>query len=105
MARKKKMQAEACLFTMSHRHDPHTSKRAAREFVKSGKLKTHFDIIVQAVHDHPGLTAHELERYTGLTYVQIDRRTKDLEDWGRIVRHGERNNALCLWPPKGDGCE
>ena len=78
MSRKKKMQAESMfsstcyhsgtLFPMSHRHDPHTSKRAAREFVKSGKLGRQIGIIFQAVCDHPGLTAHELARYTGLTF-------------------------------------
>ncbi len=86
------------LFTMYHRHDPATSRTAAVVFRKSGKRRTHAAIILEAVQAHPGNTAHDLEKYTPLTYVQIDRRALEMERDRLIHRKGVRNGAMCWWP-------
>jgi len=92
------MMHDAPLFTKYHRHDPATSRTAAAVFRKSGKRKTHEAIILEAVTAHPGNTAHELEKYTPLTYVQIDRRALEMERDRLIHRKGVRHGAMCWWP-------
>lgn len=65
-------------------NDPVSSHIAAETITSTGKRQTHLEMIVEAIYAHPGCTAGELTRYTGLTHVQIDRRTGDLRATGRV---------------------
>lgn len=67
---------------LARKTDPHTSKEAA---AKSAEFAPkHADRIVHALKTHGPRTAKELEQIIGLTVVQIDRRTSELERSGRI---------------------
>jgi hypothetical protein len=69
---------------ISRANDPESSHLAAESITSTGKRQSHLEIIIAAVYAHPGCTAGELMRYTGLTHVQIDRRTGDLRVSGRV---------------------
>jgi hypothetical protein len=69
---------------VSRANDPESSHIAADTITSSGRRQTQIEIIIEAVYAHPGCTAGELSRHTGLTHVQIDRRTGDLRATGRV---------------------
>lgn len=62
--------------------DPATSHAAAKKAEKFAL--SHAGRVVGALRVHGAHTAHELQALTGLTVVQIDRRTCELERDGRI---------------------
>jgi DNA-binding transcriptional ArsR family regulator len=68
--------------------DPATSHEAARELDRSGERRRAAMRALQAVRDHPGLTANELELVCGVTDGSIRKRLKELERMG-LVRRGE----------------
>ncbi len=61
--------------------DPATSHAAARKAARFAA--SHAGRILAALQQGPA-TAHELERRTGLTVPQIDRRMTELADAGRV---------------------
>lgn len=56
--------------------DPAQSHQAAAQ--AAFFAPSHADRILTALRLHGPMTAHELERYTGLTAVQIDRRAAEM---------------------------
>jgi predicted ArsR family transcriptional regulator len=61
---------------LARKSDPGQSAAAGERAVAfSG---SHRELILAALKKHGPMTAHELERYTGLNYVQIDRRMHEL---------------------------
>lgn len=62
--------------------DPATSAAAAKH--AANFANSHAGRILAALQQHGAHTAHELQALTGLTVVQIDRRTCELERDGRI---------------------
>jgi predicted transcriptional regulator len=66
----------------ARRSDPETSKKAAE---KAERFATsHAGRILAALKTHGPRTAHELSQLIGLTVVQIDRRTIELQRAGHI---------------------
>ena len=65
---------------------------------KNGGMKRHADIIEDLVRQYPGWTAKELGALGVLSFHQIDRRTKELEDQGRIRRAANGSEDLRLYP-------
>lgn len=66
----------------ARRTDPMTSHHAA---TRAGDFaSSHAGRILQALRTHGPRTAHELSQLIGLTVVQIDRRTCELEREARI---------------------
>lgn len=76
--------------SLSRKTDPRSSHLAAYRFTESGNRLTHIDKIVAAVNLHPGMTAGELQLFTGLSHVQIDRRNGDLRRRKLVVFGEER---------------
>lgn len=66
----------------ARRTDPLTSHHAARRAEQFAS--THAGRILHALRTHGPRTAHELSQLIGLTVVQIDRRTCELERNARI---------------------
>jgi len=88
--------------------DPGTSHHALREMDKSGKRLSHNEIVRRAVYAHPGLTAVELTKPTGLTEYQVRRRLTDLKN-KKTVRPGEEKECsihksimVTWWPRDGE---
>lgn len=89
-------------------HDPLTSARAAREATDSGRATSQAAWFLEAVRQHPGLTASELARASGGQYdrYQANRRLSDLERRGEVragdSRRCETTGRLELtWYPLG----
>jgi len=82
----------------SRRSDPASSRRAERDFVESGGPKRHADIIMDLVRQYPGWTAKQLGTLGVLKFEQIDRRTKEMEEAGRIRRVANGSEDLRLYP-------
>lgn len=77
---------------LARKSDPIQShEAAARAAVFAGP---HRERIVAALKKHGPMTAHELERFTGLHYVQIDRRMNEARRLGEA-----RALVQCI-----DGC-
>lgn len=76
------------MFARAHarRNDPHTSKEAARRAESFAASQS--GRILAALKKTGPATAKELEAPTGLTNVQITRRTKDMERDGLIKLTG-----------------
>ncbi|GGA00273.1 hypothetical protein [Dyella caseinilytica] len=93
---------------ISRANDPVSSHLAAEQITQTGKRQSHLELIVAAVYAHPGCTAGELTQYTGLTHVQIDRRTGDLRMSERIVFGAIRqcrvigSQQQTLWPMQAE---
>ena len=64
---------------------------------RSGGMKRHADIIEDLVGQHPGWTAKELGTLGVLRFDQIDRRTKEMEEAGRIRRVANGSEDLRLY--------
>lgn len=58
--------------------DPVTSHIAESKHTKSGKRRTQAEQVLVALKQHPGSTAGELSRDSGLNYHMISRRLTDL---------------------------
>lgn len=89
-------------------HDPLTSLRAAREATETGRATSQAAWFLDAVRQHPGLTASELARASGGLYdrYQANRRLSDLERRGEVragdSRRCETTGRLELtWYPLG----
>ena len=85
--------------------DPDTSHMAAEAFTRSGKRLSHNMRILKAIINKPGMTAGEIAEATGLTQVQVSRRTADFKKIK--IEEGEprhckalEHRPLCLtyWP-------
>ena len=93
---------------ISRANDPVSSHVAGESFTDSGKRQTQLERIIAAVYAHPGCTAGELTQHTGLTHVQIDRRTGDLRLSERIVFGAIRQCRVVgsvmqtLWPVQAE---
>lgn len=86
--------AEAAL---ARRTDPDTSRRAAERVVSGGTTKRHEAECLRLVREYPGRTSLELAGCgTDLTYHQIARRMKHLEEL-RLIRREDRGGAGALW--------
>jgi len=89
-------------------HDPLTSVRAAREANETGRAGTQAAWFLQAVREHPGLTASELARLSGGQYDRYaaNRRLSDLERAGMVRAGNARPSELSgraelTWFPLG----
>lgn len=77
--------------------DPDTSKDAAERataFVAKHEAKI-FEALYQA--GFLGLTAKEIASQTGLSDVQVSRRTGNMGERGLIKRSGEKRGGCCVW--------
>jgi hypothetical protein len=89
-------------------NDPVSSHLAAEQITSTGKRQTQLERIIAAIYAHPGCTAGELTQYTGLTHVQIDRRTGDMRMSGRVVFGPIRqcrvlgSQMQTLWPVQAE---
>lgn len=90
----------------ARKSDPETSKIAAEQITKSGKIAEHHQIIAALVRQYPGLTTGELsEKTTELTHEQIWRRMSELEELNTVI-HGDKRlckvrKTMCRpWWPK-----
>ena len=72
----------------SGRHDPVTSHEAEAEVTRGGKRRTHAEMVLAAVTEHPGETALFYGSLTGLGHIEAQRRLSDLTHKG-LVRQGE----------------
>ena len=68
---------------IAHRHDPASSHLAAERIVQSGKAKTHRDLVLAALREHPGSTAGEVAELTELSPVEVRRRLTDAKNAGQ----------------------
>ncbi len=64
--------------------DPESSHRAAEGVVRRGTVSRHERTILNALRDHPNVTAGELAKYIDLDSVQIARRVSAMVDKGLI---------------------
>jgi len=80
--------------TLARNADPAQSHEAAAR--AAAFAPTHRDRILAALRQYGPLTAHELERHTGLSYVQIDRRMHEL-----VKNHDARRAPLTRPTPTG----
>lgn len=84
----------------ARRTDPATSKQAA---MRAGTFaQSHADRIAAALKQHGPLTAHELEPFVGLNYVQIDRRMAELRRDKRVQAYAN-TDATPLTRPTPTG--
>lgn len=67
----------------ARRTDPATSHAAAKR--AEHFADTHKGRILAALREHGPMGAHEMQQWTGLTVVQIDRRINELRDAGQIA--------------------
>jgi predicted HTH transcriptional regulator len=84
-------------FTRRHcrTNGPTTSEKAAVR--AEGFYKGHCKTILASIKENGPQTAKEIARNTGLSSVQISRRTKDLQDAGLIKETGlERDGCRVL---------
>jgi DNA-binding transcriptional regulator GbsR (MarR family) len=68
--------------------DPDTSHMAARRALLFGG--SHRVLILACLRLHGNMTAHEMEKHTGLSYVQIDRRMHELVKAKLVIDSGVR---------------
>lgn len=74
----------------------HDAADRARQFAP-----THRERIKAALEQHGPRTAHELERLTGLTVVQIDRRMHELCKTGEAKPHAVNGAEVKRGTPSG----
>jgi CRP-like cAMP-binding protein len=84
------------------RTDPATSRLAAERITISGRRKTQAQAVLDAVRNHPGLTAVELANASGIERYAVSRRLPELESNGLIVRGPARmcsirNAMMTTW--------
>ncbi len=78
----------------SRRTDPATSHAAEREVSRSGRRLTQLQAVLADVRSHPGATAGEIARRTGIDRSTVSKRTADLANQGRIDRGQPRECAV-----------
>lgn len=89
----------------THNGDPETSFLAEQRMNKSGKRKTHQDIITDFVRQHPKHTAAEIGDETGLGQHECSRRLSELKNI--TVEHSEKRRCringtpMMTWIAKG----
>jgi len=84
---------------MTHRSDPPTSREAADKLVKSGRLHTQRQAVLEALRQCDGATHAELGAFMGLHWLTPARRLPELERAG-LVRKGEARTCAV----KGSRC-
>jgi len=88
------------LKTLFHKSDPETSREAAEQMVKSGKLteqENFIHYVIEVHRGHKSFTAKELAKDSGEDYYIIQRRLSGLHRKGKIERTGEKRNGCCVW--------
>ena len=88
----------------SRRTDPNTSKRAEREFTKSGARKSQAERVLAVIRSVPGETYSEIAWHAQLQPIQVMRRLNDLEKAGLIHKSDQRKcrvtGSVCsTWRP------
>lgn len=89
-------------FARARRTDPSTSGEAAHRMNRSGAAAAHVQKILDALAERNGQTGKEIAVATGLTQVQVMRRTKAMEDEGLLLRGTDdlkRDGQLTWWLP------
>lgn len=87
-------------FTFLARHtDPSTSIEAARKVTKEGTVSRHERLICEALCTHGPMTAKEMEARTGLSSVEISRRSTGLmyQEPKRCQYTGEIRGGFKVW--------
>lgn len=87
-----------------HTGDPESSVLAAEHMRATGKRLSHGAIIAAYVTRHPGLTAGEYARMTGMEVHEVRRRLTDLKASGKAYQGCVRvcrmeGTAQCEWWP------
>lgn len=77
----------------AHTLDPVTSHEAAAFMEDTGTLASHKATVALYVKRHPGLTASEYSRLTGMDVVEVRRRLTNLKDEGWAYQEGARRAA------------
>jgi len=80
---------------ISRRSDPATSKEGEAIVTRSGKRKSHMELIFDALLASPGQTAGELSENLSIGHWQIHKRLGDLKNKGAISQQGERTCNGC----------
>ena len=75
----------------ARRDDPATSHRAADRVNETGTAITHRQRIMNTLEHQTGLTCAEIARKSGLSYHQVQRRMRELQDMGFCSTIGQRN--------------
>ena len=85
--------------TATRKSHPDTSRIAEKKITKSGKRRTHCQIILACLHTNNGSTSSDLAFWLlgKLTHAQIWRRRKDLVENGYIKVSGVRNGYGIWW--------
>jgi DNA-binding MarR family transcriptional regulator len=79
----------------SRRTDPATSKRAGER--AETFAPRHISIIWNALRERGPMTPREIARVTGLDYHAVQRRGKELEQKGLIVRGVDERDGMRVW--------
>ena len=79
-----------------HRNDPGTSREAAEELVKSGKLNRQERDVFDALLLYPGQTSKELARLSGLDRYIVARRLPGLRLKGYAKNCPAQCDRLCF---------
>jgi hypothetical protein len=87
----------------ARKHDPESSREAARHMIETGALGECQQRTIAAVRAFPGMTSQELAERTGLDRYMLARRLPEVEPM--YVRRGETRacgvtgrKALTWWP-------
>jgi len=87
---------------LSHRHDPQTSREAAEQLRRSGKLGAQQRAVLEALRQCDGATHAELGAFMDLHWLTPARRLPELERVA-LVRKGEpricsiKGSRCCTW--------
>lgn len=82
---------DGLLVGLARRTDGPGSHEAAEAMRESGALNAQCELVLATVRAHPGLTAPEMERATGVSHYVLSRRLSDLLKRGLVCR----DNAKC----------
>jgi len=82
----------------SRKHDPESSKRAAREIESSGALKGQRLIALRLVEQYPGRSSKELAQLGTLDRYQLARRLPEMvkENHLRVTQEGSEDQRWWL---------
>ncbi len=86
-----------------HKDDPDTSKEAAEDMVKSGRLSKQEEEVWQTIKYHVNntfykdFTAKELVPWRRLDYYLVQRRLSGLHNKGKIERTGAKRGKCRVW--------
>ena len=81
---------QAARVPLSHRHDPETSRKAARRLIASGKLTGQRRAVLEALRKCDGVTHAELGALMGVHWLTPARRLPELERAGLVRKGGRR---------------